>query len=79
MDNLGFERAVDCLVQGIVIAVADAAHRWFDASFRQPLAVANILKMLGVLAGTFSVHQFLFAKSTARGGVEVRQYLRTIA
>lgn len=41
MDDLGFEQAVDCLGQGIVIAVADAAHRWFDASFRQPLAVTN--------------------------------------
>ena len=41
MDHLGLEQAVDGLGQDVVIAVADAADGWFDASLGQPLGVAN--------------------------------------
>lgn len=39
MDDLGFEEAVDGLGQGIVIAVADAANRGFDACFCKAFGV----------------------------------------
>ena len=39
MDDLGFVEAVDRLGQSIVVAVAYAAHRRFDAGFGQALGV----------------------------------------
>ena len=41
MDDLGLVEAVDRLGQGVVIAVADAADRWFDPGFGEPFGVAN--------------------------------------
>lgn len=41
MNQFGLLQAVDGLGQRVVIAVALAAHRRLDASFRQSLGVAN--------------------------------------
>lgn len=41
MDQFGFVEAVDGFSQCIVVGVAFAADRGFDASFRQSLGVAN--------------------------------------
>jgi hypothetical protein len=41
MDDFCFEKSVDGFGQGVVIAVADAAHRRFDAGIGQSLGVAN--------------------------------------
>src|SRR5690606_4446238 len=41
VNDLCLEKAVDCFGQGIVIAVANAAHRGFDPGFCEPLTVAN--------------------------------------
>ena len=45
IDDLGLVEAVDGLGERIVIAVADAADRWFDAGFGQALSVfyGNVL------------------------------------
>lgn len=39
VDDFGFEKAMDCLSQRIVITVANAAHRGFDACIGEPFAV----------------------------------------
>ena len=39
MNDLGLVKAIDRLGQGVVIAVADAADRRFDASFGKPFGV----------------------------------------
>jgi hypothetical protein len=41
MDYLGLVETVDRFGESIVVAVADAADRGFDAGFRQALSVAN--------------------------------------
>jgi len=41
MDQLGLVRPVDRLGQRVVVAVAFAAHRGFDAGFSQSLGVAD--------------------------------------
>ncbi len=41
MNQFGLVQAVDGLSQGVVVAVAPATHRRLDASFRQPLGIAN--------------------------------------
>lgn len=41
MNDLSLEQAVDGFGQRIVVAVANAADRRFDAGFAQPLGVAN--------------------------------------
>lgn len=41
VDQLGLVEAVDALGECVVIAVAFAAHRWFDAGLGQTLAVAD--------------------------------------
>ena len=41
MDYLGLVETVDRFGESIVVAVADAADRGFDARFRQALGVAN--------------------------------------
>jgi len=41
MDQFGLVEAVDGLCQCVVVAVTGIANRGFDASFAQPLAVAN--------------------------------------
>ena len=41
MNPLGPVQAVDRFNQGVVAAVALAAHRGLNASFREPLAVAD--------------------------------------
>lgn len=38
-DSSSLEEAIDRLGQGIVIDVADTAHRWLDASFRRQIKV----------------------------------------
>ena len=39
MDHLGFVEAVDRLGEGIVVAVADAADGWLEASLGKPLGI----------------------------------------
>lgn len=39
MYDLGLEETVDGLGESVVVAVADAAHGWFDAGLAQPLGV----------------------------------------
>src|SRR5436305_119801 len=39
MDDLGLVEAVDGLGQSVVVAVADAAHRWLDTGFCQAFSV----------------------------------------
>ena len=41
MNHLGLVQPVDRLGQGVVVTVAFAAHRWLNASFCEPFAVAN--------------------------------------
>ena len=41
MDDLGLVEAVDRLGQRVVVAVADTAHRRFDAGFGEALGVAD--------------------------------------
>ena len=41
MDDLGLIEVVDGLGQSVVIAVADAADRWFDPGFGEPFGVAD--------------------------------------
>ena len=41
MDHLGLVQPVDCLGQGVVVAISFAAHRRLDTRLGQPLAVAN--------------------------------------
>ncbi len=41
MNQFSLVQAVDRFSQGVVIAVAPAADRRFDARFGQPFAVAN--------------------------------------
>ena len=41
MDDLRLEEAIDGLGESVVVAVADAAHGWFDAGLAQPLGAAN--------------------------------------
>ena len=41
MDHLGLVESVDGLGEGVVIAVADASDRGFEASLGQPLGVAD--------------------------------------
>ena len=41
MDHLGLVQPVDRLGQRVVVTVADAAHRWLDPGFGQPLGVAD--------------------------------------
>ena len=40
-DHLGLEQADHCLGKGVVIGIADAADRGFDACFGKPLGVAD--------------------------------------
>src|SRR3954465_14190864 len=39
MDHLGLVKAVDGFSQSVVVAVADASHRGFDASSRRALGI----------------------------------------
>ena len=39
--DLSHEETVDRLRRGVVVAVADTAHGWFDASLTQPIGVAK--------------------------------------
>ena len=41
MNHLGLVQTVDRLGQGVVVAVALAAHRWRNTRFCEPFAVAN--------------------------------------
>jgi hypothetical protein len=41
MDDLGFVEPIDRLGECIVIGVADAADRGFDAGVRQPLGISD--------------------------------------
>src|SRR4030095_6733043 len=41
MNDLGLKQSDDRLSEGIVVRVADAAHRWFDACLRQALRITN--------------------------------------
>src|SRR5690606_12883344 len=41
VDDLSLEEVVDRPRQGVVVAVVDAAHGWFDAGLAQSLSVAN--------------------------------------
>ena len=41
MDQFSLLEPVDSLRQGVVIAVATTANRWFDTGFRQSLRVAD--------------------------------------
>ncbi len=52
VNQFGLVQAVDGLGQGVVIAVALAAHRRLDASFRQSLGVANADVLLGKVCTT---------------------------
>ena len=42
MDQFGLVEPVDCLGQGVVVAVTLAAHRGFDAGLNQAFAVPNV-------------------------------------
>ena len=41
MDELGLIEAIDRLGESVVVAIADAADRWFDAGLRQALCVLD--------------------------------------
>ena len=41
MVQLSFVEAIYRLSEGVVIGIADAADRWFDASFGQTLSISN--------------------------------------
>jgi hypothetical protein len=41
MNQLGFVEPIDSLCQGVIVTVAPAAHRRFDAGLGQALTVSN--------------------------------------
>ena len=69
VNDLGFVKTIDGLGQSIVTRVADAAHRGFDASFRQALGIFD-RDILGGFNRSSQHVQFDWPAST---GPEVRR------
>ena len=51
MDDLGLVKAVDRFGQGVVVAVANTADRWFDPGFGKTLGILD----RDILAATITV------------------------
>lgn len=63
VDDLGLEKPVDHLGQGIVVTVADAADRSLDARFGQPLCVSD--RQILAVAVTVVTHAYAPAPDRA--------------
>ena len=73
MDDLGFVKAIDGLCQSVVIAVADAADRGFDAGLSKLFAVSDrdvLAAAIGVMDETATMRWSTIMKSLFGAGAQ---------
>ena len=75
MDDLGLVKAIDRLGQGVVVAVADAADRRFDAGFGEPLGVFD----RDILAAAITVIDKTAAVLRSKPAVPIAELCRGLA
>jgi hypothetical protein len=74
VDQFGFVKTVYRLGEGLVVAVTNAADRWFDASFGQSPCVSTIALCIEWTDIARPAARQWFAKQTMRGAIRVRKW-----